>query len=1421
MKRLLPSLLLAVCSYTAAGAAAPVPLLYGYVAEAEADRPVGLYTITPTADPVFTPVSDKITANYGADFIGDTYYCVKVYPSWSGGENVDIEQYNADTWVRSKFVYGKQRNKATDLAYDPTTQTTYGCFYTNDGQGYEYATMDFATATRNAGTALGTPYNAVAVDADGTLYAIDMNGYLYKALDKEKGIMSAIGNTGVVPRDITSGCIDRRSGRFFWTVRNADGAFIYEVNKTTGAATMIARLPHGERITGLCVRTPAVDDDAPGNISGLTADFAAGSLSGKVRFTMPSSTFAGEPLTGTLSYKVTDGSSTLAEGTAQAGAQAVADVTVARAGKYELAVNASNAAGAGAAAKIKLYIGPDTPVAPAPAAAWTGSKVTVSWPAVTEGVNGGYVAPDALTYKVVRKQDSKVVADNLSATSADDNVDWPAQITVYNYTVTASCAGLTSAAATTGKVVLGEIVPPVEETFDAMSSIDAYTIISDRTYSWTVAGKTAQVSGNAQMDDWLVTPPIRLEAGKVYEFAIDARCYSSYAERFEVMVGTAPTAAAMTTAVIPPTDVTKNTMTTFTGRITAPADGLFYIGIHSISADPFTLYVDNLILGAGAMPAAPAAPADLTAKAAADGARRVELSFTAPTFDINGGALPAITKAELYCGDKLIHTFEAPAAGSKLAYTHTDAPAGAVTYSAVAYNGSAKGRAAETQVFVGFNKPLAPEGVTAAESDGKVTLSWKAPAADIDGKPLPADRVTYTIYTRDADGSAVVVSDDIAALSHTWQAVDEGQRYIYLAVTAVSEGGRSDASDAVYIPAGKAYDAPYRESFAGGAPAHIHGITRLSGECSWTVFDDSRMQGIPSCDGDDGFLAMVGNDAGDAAEIATGKISLAGLSAPALAFHAFNYVSGDLSDDNTVDVLVDAGAGFEPVGHTVLSSLGSHGWHRVVTDLSAYAGKTVIVKLRGTIVTYPQTHIDNIRVLPMHASNLSVSVSGAPARVKANTGFELTAGVENTGTGAMTAYTVDFYAGEEKVASADGRALQPGAHASHTVTVSPGVAHAPEVTYTAVVSHPDDAYAADNTAATRAVTVYTPGYAVPTGLSGQSSAEGNILSWTAPDPAESLPQTATEDFESFDSFGTVGQNGWTFADVDGGIVSGILGFDLPGLPAPGTGTLSWFTLDSGWSGFIGNAYKAADGRKYLSNMCLYGDDTVDDRAISPELYGGAQTISLLARSFSAEYPETLTVMASQSGTAAGDFTTVATFGRLSSRWTEYHVDLPEGTRHFALCATSTDAFMLHIDRVEFIPAGAPETLVLTGYNVYRDGRRVNTPTVTDPTYTDAAPDGLHTYSVSAVYDKGESALSEAIDLASAGINSATAAAVTVEGGHGHIVVRGACGLETMVVTVDGRVAAGRRVASDYERIELAAGIYIVRAGASTAKVVVQ
>ena len=149
-------LMLAFAAYLCADAAPPaVPTLYGYVAEADEARPTGLYTITPTANPTFTLVSSKIVANYGADFIGDTYYCVKGYSNGYGGEYVDLEQYSSETWERTRKAYGKMNHRATDLAYDPTTQTTYGCFLTyNDGE-YEYATMDFDTGTRNTGKTLG------------------------------------------------------------------------------------------------------------------------------------------------------------------------------------------------------------------------------------------------------------------------------------------------------------------------------------------------------------------------------------------------------------------------------------------------------------------------------------------------------------------------------------------------------------------------------------------------------------------------------------------------------------------------------------------------------------------------------------------------------------------------------------------------------------------------------------------------------------------------------------------------------------------------------------------------------------------------------------------------------------------------------------------------------------------------------------------------------------------------------------------------------------------------------------------------------------------------------------------------------------------------------------------------------------------
>ena len=104
-------------------------------------------------------------------------------------------------------------------------------------------------------------------------------------------------------------------------------------------------------------------------------------------------------------------------------------------------------------------------------------------------------------------------------------------------------------------------------------------------------------------DDWLVSPAIKLVAGKKYHFSIGARAHSAtYPERFEVKAATENTAEALAagTEVLPSTDVTTVGFVTYeNNEFTVAESGYYYIGVHAISdADKYYLYVDDFVLEA-------------------------------------------------------------------------------------------------------------------------------------------------------------------------------------------------------------------------------------------------------------------------------------------------------------------------------------------------------------------------------------------------------------------------------------------------------------------------------------------------------------------------------------------------------------------------------------------------------------------------------------------------------------------------------------------------------------------------------------------------------------------------------------------------------------------------------------------------------
>ena len=179
----------------------------------------------------------------------------------------------------------------------------------------------------------------------------------------------------------------------FWTVSTLAGqGYLCEVNLTTGAATKLMDLPGNAEITGLFVKAPAVGEGAPPPAENLKAEFPAGAMSGTVSFTVPATLSDGSPASGSINYTVKSGETTLGDGSASAGSAVSCPVTLTVPGLTEFTVTLSNAAGESKPAKVSCFVGTGVPSAPQDVrASWADGKMTLTWQAVTESADGGYI----------------------------------------------------------------------------------------------------------------------------------------------------------------------------------------------------------------------------------------------------------------------------------------------------------------------------------------------------------------------------------------------------------------------------------------------------------------------------------------------------------------------------------------------------------------------------------------------------------------------------------------------------------------------------------------------------------------------------------------------------------------------------------------------------------------------------------------------------------------------------------------------------------------------------------------------------------------------------------------------------------------------------------------------------------------------
>lgn len=657
----------------------------------------------------------------------------------------------------------------------------------DDGQIYGYAvdlaqggyywataspeTPDQVEEIRYAGseTCLSLCFNP----EDGYFYGINLEHNFVKiAKDGTQTVISSLPDEDF--DDFTTGLVWSPTAKlFYWNANFIDYSSALYTITSDGQFDRVANYEFEEQFTFFVTTDEFVNPDTPLAPIVKSVDFAGGSLTGTITYTLPSEYGDGRPLPASIEYTAQIDNTTFETGTASPGSELSVTYTVAESGTYTFSLYVSVESGDSKGAYSKLYVGNDTPLAPTNVVL-TDSKI--SWSAVTEGVHGGYIDAASMTYEVFIDGQSWGTTKETSM-----QLDFPTDTPLERRTaeVIAICNGLQSAAASSNSIVTGEplttplFLVPTEEEFELMVTYDAngdgrgWYLDSNGLYS----GYTDDY--NVDMDDYIFLPPLHLDGETSYSFNMKAGLISSWYpdEWVEVVFATSPDPGSVQKIIVDPYQPTAlpssaNNFSTWDeveSLFTVPESGTYYIGLHCLSpGDGVGLIVKDILLTPGT---SPAAVADLTATPSAPGALNANLAFDMPTLALDGSVLNTSSSLTALIGVNGVPSV-ASASGVPGSPQTVNVPTvqGTNVISVIIYDGDLRSPETTVSVFTGVNVPATPTNVQLASYPDMMggVLTWDAvTTADVEGGYVDPADITYQILAYNT-------------LNPTWTVIEEG-----------------------------------------------------------------------------------------------------------------------------------------------------------------------------------------------------------------------------------------------------------------------------------------------------------------------------------------------------------------------------------------------------------------------------------------------------------------------------------------------------------------------------------------------------------------------------------------------------------------------------------------------------------------------
>lgn len=367
---------------------------------------------------------------------------------------------------------------------------------------------------------------------------------------------------------------------------------IFEVNLSSAVATMVGYLPGGYSTSGAFFNEPLLD--SPDGVVGLEYEYSESSADrtmGNLVIELPSKTYIGDDIEGTLTLVVTEGETEVAriENLAP-GSTVRTDETTFPYGEHTYTTYTISADGIESLKRdFDVFVGYDVPLNPTNVTlSADGKTMTLSWTAPTGGTHGGEIANDAIRYRINSYIDGEVLYDNYEGTS----VTIPAadELTRYSYVVYSKYGDNVGLGMTSNALIVGDPLdldtPYSTDFYDIYEMFNRYKILDangdGHTWVWYVGMAMYFYNETQDADDWMFTPPINYIGGHTYKMSVTAMSsLEGYLESMEVTFGNDDEIEAQqvleTIAEIPTLE------TTYSYEVTPTEDGVYFFGLHVIS----------------------------------------------------------------------------------------------------------------------------------------------------------------------------------------------------------------------------------------------------------------------------------------------------------------------------------------------------------------------------------------------------------------------------------------------------------------------------------------------------------------------------------------------------------------------------------------------------------------------------------------------------------------------------------------------------------------------------------------------------------------------------------------------------------------------------------------------------------------------